>query len=215
MSEHGTTSNVEIPGWYITFQQKVLAALPRPPQITQESAEGWIRHGRILQEALRKVVTPGFQGQINGPHVYEWFMLEVNNDVDPMSVWDGLFGQNPGPKEDKRYLGPGLIGKCFYQYAALLSLGRVSGEQEACEKALSLGFRLMEGRARDVLHNLGKRCTQTVAFGYDQWETKNGRVILTLQGGWDGNTCRSWRSAYGEFSETTLWAAVSLEQGNH
>ena len=52
MPNHGTPSSIEIPGWYITFQQKALSALPRPPLLTQDRADRWVADGEGLTRML-------------------------------------------------------------------------------------------------------------------------------------------------------------------
>lgn len=55
MSDHGTSSE-EIPGWYLTLQTDVLTQLPRPHELSKETALAW--HGRrfCLKASLRNAL---------------------------------------------------------------------------------------------------------------------------------------------------------------
>lgn len=55
MSKHGTDS---FPNWYITFQQAALAALPRPPELDQDTALGWADNGKAFTNALAAALLP-------------------------------------------------------------------------------------------------------------------------------------------------------------
>lgn len=54
MEYHGTA----FPNWYITFQQAALAALPRPPEIDQDTALGWTDNGEAMQRAFLQFLVP-------------------------------------------------------------------------------------------------------------------------------------------------------------
>lgn len=54
MEDYGTA----FPKWYITFQQAALAALPRPPQIDQDTALGWADNGEAMRRAFLQVLVP-------------------------------------------------------------------------------------------------------------------------------------------------------------
>lgn len=53
-----TALSVEIPGWYIELQTAVLRQLPRPSEINQEIAEGWINNQKGLKKNLASCLLP-------------------------------------------------------------------------------------------------------------------------------------------------------------
>jgi hypothetical protein len=53
-----STALNEIPGWYIEFQAALLRQAPRPSEIDQTTAEGWISNQRGLKKKLAKSLLP-------------------------------------------------------------------------------------------------------------------------------------------------------------
>lgn len=56
-SNHGTTS-ILFPDWYIRFQQAALAALPRPPELDQNTGLGWADDGETMKRVLAEALLP-------------------------------------------------------------------------------------------------------------------------------------------------------------
>lgn len=73
--ENGTAS---IPGWYITFQQAVLAQLPR--DIDQITAEGWTDNQKGLKNTLWGALLPQYFGTIVDTFEIKW--LEEGSPVE-------------------------------------------------------------------------------------------------------------------------------------
>ena len=92
----------------------------------------------LIGGAARKVV------QLVVPADDEWFELEVNNDQDPMEVVSSVGFD----KKSWQYLGPAFSGK-ETRRVKLVRLGFVKDLEDARQKADQLGFRLLEGQARE------------------------------------------------------------------
>ena len=56
MSDHETAST--FPGWYIRFQQAALAALPRPPELNQDTGLGWADNGEAMKRVFAETLLP-------------------------------------------------------------------------------------------------------------------------------------------------------------
>jgi len=96
----------------------------------------------------------------------EWFDLEVDNDVNPIDVVTSA-GFNA---DGWNYLGPNLSGKRTYT-VKLVRLGYVHNLVKAKERADEMGYRLIEGQAREpfkarFLKPDGKGF---VVFGGSEW----------------------------------------------
>ena len=53
-----STAFNEVPGWYIEFQAALLRQAPRPGEIDQMTAEGWMNNQRGLKKNLAKCLLP-------------------------------------------------------------------------------------------------------------------------------------------------------------
>lgn len=135
----------------------------------------------------------------------EWFELEVDNDIDPMDVV-----RTAGyDLKDWKYLGPKLEGKQKYR-AKLIHLGYVGNLAEARECADKIGYRLLEGQAREPFKKkYPKPDRSPVIFGGSGWQRLGGRAIAACLRAfgieWDSDF--HW-SGHG-FFENCRWAAVS------
>lgn len=136
----------------------------------------------------------------------EEFDLEVDNDIDPTEVVRAA-GYDP---ENWKYLGPKLSGKPKYR-AKLVLLGYVRNLEEAREKADKIGYRLLEGQAREPFKKKypepdGKG---PVIFGGSEWQRPSGDASVAYLHGFRGR----WDSRFGwsgcGFSEDWRWAVVS------
>lgn len=147
-------------------------------------------------ETVRKVPVDG-----------EWFDLEVDDDVDPMSIVTTA-GYNP---TGWKYLGPRLRGRRRYQ-VTLKILGFALTIQEARAEVDRLGCRLLEGQARDVFKGKFPQPDNGgfIVFGGSTWElqrfpNKPVAALLRPQG-------KAWKadvdlpSAY--FHNNIRWAIV-------
>lgn len=116
----------------------------------------------------------------------EWFELQVNNDVDPMSVVITAGYDQQGWK----YLGPRLSGKQTLR-VKLVRLGFTRNLDEAKKKADEMGYRLVEDQASKSFKvrfpkpdGMGP-----VVFGGSQWQDQNGIARVTslynFKGEWD------------------------------
>lgn len=134
-----------------------------------------------------------------------WFKLTVDNDRDPMGIIVST-GVDP---EGWTYLGPKLAGKRIYR-VKLVRLGYVHNLKDAEEKADALGWRLLEGQAREAMKakypasNVGG----TILFGGSEWQDSfGGARVASLcrhRAGWDSDF---HRSGYG-FNVRLRWAVV-------
>ncbi|MFH0814503.1 MAG: hypothetical protein V1902_00195 [Candidatus Falkowbacteria bacterium] len=53
-----TSQDSGFPGWYVTFQTAALNQLPRPPELDQVTAEGWIKNQGALKKVLAEDLLP-------------------------------------------------------------------------------------------------------------------------------------------------------------
>lgn len=115
----------------------------------------------------------------------EWFELEVDDDVDPMSVVTTA-GYNA---DGWKYLGPKLSGKRTLR-AKIVRLGYVRNLEEARKKADKLGFRLVEGQAREPFKARFPKPDDgkgPVVFGGSEWRRPHGHAgVAYLRGFRDG-----------------------------
>ncbi len=174
MEKHGTT----FPGWYITFQQAALAALPRPPQIDQDTALGWSGNGESLSRVLAKILLPGHEDKSPAQPIFpavpaddKWFELEVDNDIDPMEVVCSAVHDT----KDWKYLGPKFKGRVKYR-AKLVRLGHVRNLDEARDEANKMGYRLLEGQAQEPFKKKfpKPKGKGPVVFGGSEWQSPHG-----------------------------------------
>lgn len=108
----------------------------------------------------------------------ELFNLEVDYDVDPMSVVTKAGYNAYGWK----YLGSKLSGERTLQ-AKLIRLGYVRNLEEARKKADKLGFRFVEGQAREPFRVRfpNPDYKGPVVFGGSEWQDPDGRAhVLCL-----------------------------------
>ncbi len=116
----------------------------------------------------------------------EWFELEVDDDVNPMSVVTTAGYDQKG----WTYLGPKLSGKQTLR-VKLVHLGYVRNLKEAEKKADEFGYRLVEGQAREPFKARFPKPDGKgfVVFGGSQWQDPNGdaRVayLRDFKGEWD------------------------------
>ena len=113
------------------------------------------------------------------------FTLKVNNNIDPMEVVTSAGYRS----DDLEYLGPKLEGEQTYQ-AELVHLGYVRNLDEAREKAEKMGYRLVEGQAREPFKAKFPKPDGggPVVFGGSEWRDP-GRCpsvayLCDLEGEW-------------------------------
>jgi hypothetical protein len=121
---------------------------------------------------IRAVFVKRRQVQTNAvPADDEWFNLTVNDDINPMDVVISA-GYNA---DGWKYLGPELSGTRTLR-VKLTRLGYARNLREAEEKADKLGYRLVEGQAREPFKAKfpkpdGKG---SVIFGGSEWQDPDG-----------------------------------------
>ena len=134
-----------------------------------------------------------------------WFELEVHNDINPIDVVTSA-GYDPKGWE---YLGPKLSGKQTLR-VKLVRLGYVRNLREAREKANKLGYRLVDGQAREPFKTKFPKPDGKgpVVFGGSEWRDPFGgpRVACLYDFG------RGWGSGFhwsgGEFGGRWRWLVV-------
>jgi len=141
------------------------------------------------------------------PGVDEWFELEVDGDVDPMSVVTSA-GYNSA---NWTFLGPTFPGKHMYR-VKLVGLGYVSNLEDARQKAAAKGFRLLEGQGREPFKAAFPRHKgRPVVFGGNEWRHPHRDRRVAVLGSLGGG---SWDSSFGwsgnDFNGVYLWAVVEL-----
>lgn len=174
-----------------------------PSDLTFEEAQAIIgKKGPFVAE-IRKVFAKQRLNMV--PADDEWFELEVDEDVNPMSVVTTAGYDAKGWK----YLGPELSGKQKLR-VKLTCFGYVRNLEEARKKAENMGCRLAEGQARESFKARfpkpeGKG---SVVFGGSRWRSPDGdaRVacLSDLGGGWDSN----FRWSDYDFSDDWRWLVV-------
>lgn len=100
----GTT----FPGWYITFQQAVLAALPRPPKIDQNTGLSWAGNGESLTKVLADALLPK---QLAYPADGEVFELTLDGDASENDPIEMVRRDGYGNPKLWKYTGKRVIGK--------------------------------------------------------------------------------------------------------
>ena len=114
----------------------------------------------------------------------KWFTLEVDDGINPMSVVTTA-GYNP---EGWKYLGPNLLGKRTLR-VKLVGLGYVRNLDEAQKRAGEMGYRLVEGQAREPFKTRFSKPDDKgpVVFGGSQWQDPDGGAsVACLDGFGDG-----------------------------
>lgn len=112
-----------------------------------------------------------------------WFDLEVDNDSDPMDVvTSGNCDVN-----GREYLGPELKGQQRYR-AKLVGLGYVRNLEEARKRADELGYRCVEGQAREPFKAKfpkpdGKG---VITFGTSEWKNPSGNPSVACLSDFEG-----------------------------
>ena len=214
MAKHGTASRLST-DQFAEFASAVVRNLPR--DLDPARVQGWIEEG----DALARLLAAAFSGrevsepeQSPAPKVVpltvsaddEEFTLDVNNDQDPMEVVSSVGFD----KKSWQYLGPAFSGK-ETRRVKLIRLGFVKGLKEARQKADQLGFRLLEGQARESFKAKypvpdGKG---PVVFGGSVWQSPHGdaRVACLYECGGVWNSHFYW-SDYG-WDGDYRWAVVS------
>lgn len=144
MQEHGTPS---IPGWYIVFQQAVLAALPRPPLLSQDVALGWADNREAL--AREFAFLTGERPRPVYPANGEIFGLTLNADDpanDPLEMVRRDGYEKP---ESWRHAGTKLTGAITRRFK-LVAIGYCPSFEEI-KKRLKEQGRIPEGQWREPL----------------------------------------------------------------
>ena len=101
----------------------------------------------------------------------EWFDLEVDDGIEPMEVVTSA-GYNARGWE---YLGPTFTGKETYQ-VKLVRLGYVRNLAEARKRAGEMGYRLVEGQARESFKARFPKPDGKgpIVFGGSEWRHPRG-----------------------------------------
>jgi hypothetical protein len=143
------------------------------------------------------------------PAIGEDFFLTVDNDINPMDIVVNAGCDPSGWK----YIGPPLSGQMSYQ-VKLIKLGFVNDLTEAKSEAAEMGYRLLEGQARDAFRiqypvydgNGG------VIFGGSEWEFPDDdrRVTALAHTGNEWAPVFCWSTK--DFDETDRWAVTDLEE---
>ena len=144
------------------------------------------------------------------PAIDEWFELEVDGDMDPMSVVTSAGFSSEGWK----YLGPEFSGKKTYR-VKLIKLGYVRNLEEARVQARAKNpkYRLLEGQAREPFKaKFPRHDGRPVVFGGSEWQNPSMRrrvaYLDTLHGGrWDSRF--DWAGP--GFDDAWLWPVVEQD----
>ena len=135
----------------------------------------------------------------------EWFELEVDNDKDLLEVVASA-GYNP---KGWKYLGPEFTGKKTYR-GKLVRLGYVPNLAEPRDKVDKMGYRLVEGQARESFRAKfpkpdGKG---SIAFGGSEWRASDGppRVPCLIVFGDKWGSSFFWSNL--DFNDHWRWLVV-------
>lgn len=131
-----------------------------------------------------------------------WFDIEVDNDIDPMEVVTSA-GYSAA---DWKYLGPEFSGKPTYR-VKLVRLDYVRNLAEARKKADEMGYRLVEGQAREPFKAKFPKPDGKgpIIFGGSEWRPPDGyphvSCLLDFKDEWDSHF--SWSG--GGFRDFWRW----------
>lgn len=176
-----------------------------PSDLTFEEAQVIIgnKEGSFVAE-IRKAFAKRRLNAI--PADEEWFSLEVDDDVDPMDVVTSA-GYNPS---GWKYLGPRLSGKRTLQ-VKLVRLGYIRNLEEARKKVDELGYRLLEGQARESFKASFPRPDNDkgpVVFAGSVWRGPDGSASVAFLYGSRG----AWGSYFfcsdDDFRDRWRWLVV-------
>src|SRR3989338_8612659 len=98
-----STALTEIPGWYIEFQAALLCQAPRPGEIDQTTAEGWINNQKGLKKNLAGCLLLPQPTAIVEPPKSTPSNIKRNAPVKISAVWydfTALFLSGDGKTED-------------------------------------------------------------------------------------------------------------------
>jgi hypothetical protein len=155
---------------------------------------------------IRAVFTKRRQVQANAvPADDEWFNLKVDNDVDPMTVVVSAGYNAKGWKS----LGPKFTGKKTYR-AKLVRLGYVRNLAEARNKAAEMGYRLVEGQARESFKAKfpkpdGKGL---ILFGGSEWQDPHGLACVAYLDDFEDVWDSHFNSSGHDFRDYWRWLVV-------
>ena len=135
----------------------------------------------------------------------EWFELEVDDDIDPMEVVRAA-GYDP---KGWKYLGPKLSGKHKHR-AKNIRLGRVKNLEEAREKADKMGYRVLEGQAREPFKKKYPKPDGKgpIVFGGSEWQGPDGRPSAAYLGGFGGELGSRFGWSEDDFGGHDRWPVV-------
>jgi len=152
-----------------------------PPDLTFEEAQAIIGSKGPFVADIRGAFA---KRRLNAvPADNEWFDLDIDNDVDPMEVVTSA-GYNPS---GWKYLGPKLSGKSTYR-AKLICLGYMRNLEEARKRADKMGYRLVEGQAREPFKARFSKPDGKghVIFGGSEWQDPKGHPRVACLSGFGG-----------------------------
>lgn len=173
-----------------------------PPGLTFEEAQAIIGSKGPFVAEIREAFARRRLNAVPGDD--EWFDLKVDNDVDPMSVVTTAGYTASGWK----YLGPNLLGKRTLQ-VKLIYLGYVCNLDEAKKRADEMGYRLIEGQAREPFKvRFPKPDGRGMVFGGSRWQGPDGDANATCLLGFEGAWYSSFRWSGGGFDDDWRWLVV-------
>lgn len=145
---------------------EVVKRLPR------NQAQSIITKGGDYQARLKQVIheLSSPKPVTQHPPIDEWFDLEIDNTVDPMSVVTTAVHDAKGWK----YLGPPVAGKEIRR-VKLIELGYVAYLEAARKAAKQKGYRLVEGQARQPFKaKFPWHGGRSIVFGGNEWQDPKG-----------------------------------------
>ena len=206
--EHGTA----FPDWYITFQQAVLAALPRPPKLDQATGLAWANNGASLTTTLHQVFVPA---SLPMPKLGEWFELTVMGDaIHPL-----VMVKNDGHDDylTWTFKGPSIADRqtrCF----KLIRVGFCKDFDTVKQKVRERNLFLAPGQWREAYRSSYSQPNGfCVSFAGSEWESPDGSVRFPSLRWKHSNAWESffsWASSgyggvYG-FSSDWLWLVEEM-----
>ena len=134
-----------------------------------------------------------------------WFDLKVNNDFNPINV----VASTRCDTNNWEYLGPKLSGERTYR-AKLVYLGYVRNFEEARKKAYEMGYRLVEGQAREPFKFRFPKPDGKgpINFGGSEWRAPFGQAGMAFLRSFRGEWVPTFLFPNTRFSATWRWIVV-------
>lgn len=138
-----------------------------------------------------------------------WFDLEVDNNINPMDLVTAA-GHNISGRQ--QYLGPEFFsGKLTYR-VKLVRLGYVGDLKEARRKADEMGYRLVEGQAREPFKTMFPKSDGKgpIIFGGSEWQDPYGRASVTFLHSFEVEWDSLFRLSSNVFHDNWRWLVVGV-----